>query len=106
MPLRACMQAHTHREYRTWSRWLELEWDKPSRSDWFLMQIAAEIRRVLSKKPKLIQLKHFFLKFTTGKSDKPIEPEMTKEEATRIAKNKWFGLVGYKPKKKEKKNGN
>ena len=33
MPLRACMQAHTHREYLAWQAWLEEEWNTPTRTD-------------------------------------------------------------------------
>ena len=35
----------THRQYLGWQAWLEIEWDRPSRSDWYAMQVAAETRR-------------------------------------------------------------
>lgn len=36
---------------------------EPSRSDYYAMQIAMEVRRVLSKHPNQIKLSHFKLKF-------------------------------------------
>lgn len=87
MPLRECMQKTTHREYLAWMDWLDDQWEKPSRTDNYLMQIALEIRSVLSKNPRSIKLQHFLLKFL-GK-----EPELTPEQATRQAKARWGGVI-------------
>ena len=71
--------------------WLDAEWEKPSRSDNYLMQIAMEVARVLSNKPKLYNLKNYRL---TWKKDKPKQPKLSKKEAARISKARWFGMVG------------
>ena len=53
----------THREYLLRLAWIEEEWKTPQRHDYYLMQIAQEVRRVLSKKPNSIKLEHFKLGF-------------------------------------------
>lgn len=92
MPLRECMQKHTHREYLLWMAWLAKQHDTPDRSDYYLMQIAAEIRRVLSKQPNKIKLEHF--KLSTAGKPAPVQQRETVEQS----KARWAGLVGYKGK--------
>lgn len=41
MPLTECMTRTTHRQYQVWMRWLSDEWNRPSRTDHYLMQLAA-----------------------------------------------------------------
>lgn len=31
----------SHKQYEGWRRWLEKQWNEPSRSDWYQMQVAA-----------------------------------------------------------------
>ena len=54
------------------------------------MQIACEVRRVLSKNPNRIQPGQFKLKFGTSKPKK-----LSVKEATKLAKAKWLSAVGY-----------
>lgn len=79
----------TNREYRVRLAWLEQEIEQPNPSDYYLMQIAQEVRRVLSKKPNQIKLKHFRLKF-----DK--ETVENKEAKARQSKNTWMSILGVK----------
>lgn len=67
------MRETTHRQYQGWLQYLDEEWNTPTRSDHYLMQIAAEVRRVLAKRPRTIRLKDFFLKFTKAKKQEGIE---------------------------------
>lgn len=89
MPLRQCMESHTERELRGWLSWIvmnkERDAENPSPDQWYMMQIAQEIKRVLSKNPASIKLSNFKLSF---KKPKPLSPEQVK--------SRWFGLVGYK----------
>ena len=93
------MEKHTHREYLMWMEWLDAQWNRPSRTDNYLMLIAAEVRRVLSKKPNSIKLSHFLLKFSKAGA----APKMTKEQKTAMAKAQWFSWLGLSS--KEKHNG-
>lgn len=94
MPLRACMREHTHREYRTWTAWLEKQWSEPSRSDHYLMQIAREIRYVLSKKKMPGTFTMFKIPFGWTKKVKP----PTEKQKVSQAKSRWLGLLGIKRK--------
>lgn len=90
MTLHACMKSMTHREYLTWLEWLDQQWDEPSRSDYYLMQIAAEVRRgyVASRYARRIRIPDFRLRF-----QRPRRPRNLRE-ATRWAKAKWFAALG------------
>lgn len=33
----------TDRQFRAWCKWLDMQWDRPSRTDHYLMQIAAAL---------------------------------------------------------------
>ncbi len=99
MPLRACMQSHTHREYKNlWLPYLDKQWNRPSRTDNYLMQVAVEIRRVLnllcvygSKKPAdAVTLTQMILKFVQPK------PQLKKTQA--ISKGGWLRAVGLRKK--------
>jgi hypothetical protein len=82
----------THRQYAAWCRWRGQEWNRPSRTDSYLMQIACEVRRVLSKNPNGVKIKHFELKFGTG--EKPQDGGLTKEQATEASKSLWLSRMG------------
>lgn len=93
MPLRACMEAHTHREYLTWMQYLDNQWNQPSRSDHYLMQLAAEVHRVpyaFGKKNSKVQTKDKQIKFITPtrKPKQPLSQERI-DEITRQAKARW-----------------
>ncbi len=84
------MKETTHREYLTWIVYLNGEWNNPSRTDHYLMLIATEVRRVLSKRPNSIKLPQFKLNFDDGIKEK----KLSKKEASKISKARWFGSLG------------
>jgi hypothetical protein len=90
----------THRQYMLWHRWFGLQWNRPSRDNWYLMAIAAEVRRVLSKQPRSIKEKHFKLKFDLENPEGPpknLSPEEVKKrkiELSTIAKAKVGAMLG------------
>lgn len=90
MPLRRCMRSHTLREYRIWMAYLDEQWNQPNRTDHYLMQIARDVKRVLSRHPGKIQLDDSKLTFEQ-KADKP---KQTKEQAAAVSKAAWMGRVG------------
>lgn len=93
MSLRECMTKHTHREYLTWCQWLEDQWNVTTPTQNYLMQIAAEVRRVLSKDPTKILTKNFQLTFTRKKDDgKKVITEEDIAEATARSKSFWGAL--------------
>lgn len=81
----------THRQYEVVQAWLEAEWNRPSRSDYYLMQIGCEVLRGRVRKPKSVQMKHLKLAFQVAQA--PRKP-LTREEAAAAAKARWVGLMG------------
>lgn len=121
MTLEECMRSHTERQLSAWIYWLDEQWDRPSRSDWYLMQITCEIRRFLAAMAgsKIqIQPKDFKLTFvqeptqpsagpespsSTGCTIPPKETDAEREERIRRqtdwSKSIWLGsLHGIKAK--------
>jgi hypothetical protein len=63
----------------------------------YLMQVACEVRRVLAKHPNSIRPEHFLLKFSGKGERKNSNSNLTREQATAIARARWFKATG-KPK--------
>lgn len=84
MPVDECQRRVRHREYLAWMAKFRDEWNEPSRSDYYLMQIAAAVIRM--KKGGLDKLRiPFQFKDAAAKDG----PKMTAETATEIAKARW-----------------
>ena len=92
MPLYEWMERISHREYLTRLAWLDEQWDKPDRTDHYLMQLCMVVRQILSKNPKAIKLEHHELKFT-----RKVRKVLTKEQQAAASTSFWFGLVGMPP---------
>ncbi len=59
----------THREARTWLKWLGLQWERPSLTDYYIMQNTQYIYRVaemFSKKAPQLSMKDLLLEFSDG----------------------------------------
>lgn len=100
----------SHREYRTRLAWLDEQWNRPDRTDHYLMQVAAEVRRVLyllqvfgsKQQPHRVELNDCKLKFVTTQETEPQAPaipaKQTVKEAARAAKAMVLGSLGIKRK--------
>lgn len=91
MPLRECIEKHSHREYMLWMEWLAKDYDNPSRSDFYLMQITAYIKAFMqgfSGSKSKISLKDFLLEFSKKES------KADKETLLKLNKAKWFAIAG------------
>lgn len=78
----------THREYLTRMAAIESEWDEPSRTDHYLMQIAYYIVAANSEKKdqKRIKFDSFKMTFTDEREEgKPLSAEASKTMWTQIA---------------------
>jgi hypothetical protein len=90
----------THRQYVTWMVWLNEEEDKPTRSDYYQMQTAAEVRRLRAKNPEAVlieQLKLNFVVDTGQQGGQEYRPEVTAETRkyySNLSKQTWFARVG------------
>lgn len=95
MSLKRCKEEVSYREYRVWQEHFKLQDNEPSRSDYYLMQIAGEVHRdYLKNKRKLPPLEKFKIKFTHG--GKPILTDQQKKNQTDMVKAVWFIRTRYK----------
>ncbi len=90
------MKTLSHRQYLTLHEWLKEQWDKPSRTDYYLMQLTAEVRSALANKQIPIgkcKLPPFEWKVTLPKSKEQQEKEtnLAYEQRTLAV----LGLTGF-----------
>jgi hypothetical protein len=81
----------THRQFVEWMAWLDLEKNRPDRTEHYLMEIAAEIRRGNVKRPADVKLEDFRLEF------RPAPPPLSPEEAMARSKRIWLAAAGLRP---------
>lgn len=95
MSFQEVQRKHTHREYQMWMAHLEEDWYDMTLTEYYLMQVACEVRRVLAKKPRRIKLEHFRLKW---KRKEPEQTGKSKQKETLAQKSKriWFNILGIK----------
>ena len=92
----------THRQFKVWCAWEDLEWNKPNRSDHYTMQVAYQLAVVNSKNPSAIRFDKFKIKFSSSKNE---ESDMSLEKAAALAKMRWIGglfggkVEGFDPKR-------
>jgi hypothetical protein len=84
----------THRQYTAWSMFLEDQWNQPDRHDWYQMQTAFVMARVLGGSKA--DLEDFKLSFQSRKTLSNARPLNIAEE-TALAKQAWFARVGMIP---------
>lgn len=78
----------TGRQFDAWQAWLEMDWDIPARSDWYVMRLIQAVMTGQAKNPPQ-DLNEYKLKFSTD--DKP---KHTKEQVAAWSKARWLGIVG------------
>lgn len=77
----------THRQFLLWQMWRVRQWNEPSLTDHYIMQLTLAVRQILAKNPRRIRLEHQRLRFRAGGA-----PRLSREEATRRSKGMWLGL--------------
>lgn len=92
------MERLTHYQYRICLAWIERDWEEPSRTDYYLMQIAAEVQKSRVKKPAQVDMNKLKLKFQKkGKSTgySPADPKDRQEidRKTAASKAAWMAAM-------------
>jgi hypothetical protein len=85
----------THRQHLAWREWLESQWNAPSRSDYYVMQLTSDVRSIFAKNPSSVTTEKCKIEFRReGENPKGQggKPGMTKELATAYAKAR-LGLM-------------
>ena len=92
------MRKLSQREYEARLAWINKDLENPSKSDQYLMMIAAEVRRGRYTDPSLVNLEDMKLTFTSP-SDRQLEKEKKKpKENIAVTKSRWCGLLGIRGK--------
>jgi hypothetical protein len=81
----------THRQFVLWCHWLDYEYNLPSRTDYYLMQVACENRRTFSKHPDKIAIQNFRL--TIGDSNNQQREATSREQRIEAMKQRWMGRM-------------
>lgn len=85
----------THRQFLAWQAWFTFSVNDPGRIEYYLMQIAMEVRRGHVKKPNSLKMDQFKLNFKAGEEESNPKPKrrMTKEEVSAISKQRWLSRM-------------
>lgn len=87
----------TSTEFLLWQEFFNKEVNLFHREDFYFAQLAAEIRRSYVKKPRLVKVKDFIIKYVMSKtSDEVKVDEKTIEANTKKSKRFWLGGLGIK----------
>lgn len=84
----------THRQFITWMAWLDIDWNTPSRSDYYAMQIALEAARQSRKEPEKLELSQFKLEF---KSYSAKDKAQSGPHDPKVLMAIWKARLGIKP---------
>ena len=93
--LERCQAEHTNLDMLVWAEDMLAEWNRPNRTDHYLMQIAMELRLVymaLIKRAGRLSLKDFKIPF---KLPGEAEPQQSSEQRVEQSKQRWLGFVGH-----------
>lgn len=93
MTLSECLQRVSHREYLTWMARFSEEWNRPSRTDYYIMFLIQVVRSLFSKKP--VSLESCRLPFTKPGKTRNIRPGRAEiEQASRSTLSQWLRWIG------------
>jgi len=88
------MRETTSSEFIGWQVYFNAEENIVHREHYYLAQIAAEIRRGISKKPKSIKIEQFLLKFQHPKVQRKPLTNKEKQERAEKSKSTWLAFLG------------
>lgn len=94
------MEKTTSSEFIEWMAFLDLERNQTSKEDYYLAQVAAEVRRSFVKSPQSVHVKDFILSFTRAERSSPGggSPAMEDQDPTQRSKNYWSAVLGLEKK--------
>ncbi len=82
----------THRLYLSWVEWLDMQWNIPTRDNYYMMRVAQRIIQAAVKEPDEIDIYDQRVEFGDGK--KKESTEESKAEIVGWEKAVWLGRVG------------
>lgn len=96
MSLQRCQEETSSTQFLDWLAYLDWEINAFHREDWFLAQIAQEVRRTISKDPEKVKIEGFLRKFAAKRAPK----KLTRREAATKFKQRLLARFGIKTGKK------
>ena len=96
MPLSEYLRTHSHRSHKTLIAWLDAQWNMPARNDYYLMQIAHEIKQVLNTKHSEYKPGYSRIEFIPTNAE-AVDVPMSEEDLkyrTELSKGAWIAAVG------------
>lgn len=86
-------------EFVRWKVRFQQEWNEPTKRDYYLASIAAEIRRANAKNPERVHSEDLILKFQFGEPQKKTPlTDAEKQRRLNASKSFWLTLAGAKRK--------
>lgn len=86
------MKRVSHRDYKTWLIWEREQWNEPSRTDHYLMQITQAVYASKSRSSTVLDKFKIPFKFLQRR----MRHEQDQSNNVQIAKSRWFGITGFK----------
>jgi len=98
MSLDETMRQTSYTQLLMWTKYLQNEVNVFHREDWYMAQIAAEVRRAFSSKPQDVKTKDFILDFKTGMDSTTDVEQSEIDTAARMqqSKNFWSAVAQQK----------
>lgn len=90
MSLQRCQEETTSTQFLDWLEYLKQSVNIRRREDYYLANIATEVRRTIAKNPQNVKIDSFLLEFTT---------ETSKKKKRKNTLNTWLAWAGIKSRK-------
>lgn len=100
MSVQRCQRETTSTEFLDWQEYLQKDLDSPARSDYYLAQVAAEVRRMNCAKPRAVKLDDFLLKFQKQHLRNKLTTKKQREKALAANKAVWMAITKH-PKQRQ-----
>jgi hypothetical protein len=91
----------TYSEFLEWQEFFRLETEKHTKADWYMAQLAAEIRMSFVSEPKKVRMKDFLLRFATPEEITESSSEDARRQHIARSKAAWFFAVKMPVKEKK-----
>lgn len=92
------MEKTTSSEFIEWMAYLDLEMHQTKKEDYYLAQVAAEVRRSFVKSPQSVHVKDFILSFTRAERSSLGGGSPAMEDPIQRSKNYWSAVLGLEKK--------
>lgn len=83
----------TYSEFLEWQEFFRLERERHTKADWYMAQLAAEVRRSFVSKPKDVRNTDFLLRFATPEEVTEHNSEESRKKKMAQSKAAWLSVL-------------